>query len=79
MTGHAFSQYNNSALEPDQSPGSHSALVEFASSGVVSLRIRCHETRGGSAGLRFETASHPARCYLLLLIHLHLHTLTLPI
>jgi calcineurin-like phosphoesterase family protein len=45
VTGHAFGQYNISALEPDRSPGSHSALVEFASSGVVSLRIRCHETR----------------------------------
>lgn len=45
VDGQDFLQYNISALEPDRSPGSHSALLEFRPSGAVGMRIRCHEAR----------------------------------
>lgn len=45
VEGQSFLQYNISALEPDRSPGSHSALLEFRPSGAVGMRIRCHETK----------------------------------
>jgi hypothetical protein len=45
VTGQPLRQYNISALEPDRSPGSHSALLEISSSGAMTLRIRCHEKR----------------------------------
>lgn len=45
VTGQPLRQYNVSALEPDRSPGSHSALLEISPSDAMTLRIRCHETR----------------------------------
>jgi hypothetical protein len=45
VTGQAFPQFNVSALEPDRSPGSHSALLEIRPTGAMTLHIRCHEKK----------------------------------
>jgi hypothetical protein len=45
VDGQNLRQFNISALEPDRSPGSHSALLEIEPSGAMTLRIRCHEKR----------------------------------
>lgn len=43
VTGQPLRQFNVSALETVRSPGSHSAVLELAPAGPISLRIRCHQ------------------------------------
>lgn len=45
VSGQPLRQFNISALESVRSPGSHSAILEIASGGPTSLRIRCHQKR----------------------------------